>query len=182
MLLSILIYKIKSRVACMPNNFYLLLICTFFCGFANFAAGLPVNQDAIQVNYHLMTGHDFQEIVVGNTVLGVTRHSHSLYMVFFEAEGTCELWKQNQVYQGHWWIEKDEQNRDFIRAYWPQYNSFDPKSIFYPDNPDYGSATAVWYYVDPSCPDTLLLAKKSFRAPITLVPGRAFPKHIPDQS
>lgn len=135
----------------------------------------PVNQNTIPVNFRLMDQKTFQKIVVGNTIVGMTRQSQSLYLLYFAQDGTCELWKQNNVYLGSWWSEKDELGRDFMRAHWPDYASTEKKSLFSPANPNYGSATSVWYYVDAQQTDTLIVATKDFRSPVLLIPGRAFP-------
>jgi hypothetical protein len=134
---------------------------------------IDFRKEEIPVSYHLMNHNMFQTIVVGNTVVGMTRQSHSVYMLYFASDGSCDLWKQNRVYLGRWWLEKDEFNRDYVRAIWPQYSSLHPQSLFSPDNPRYGTATAIWYYVD-STHSKFLVANRKFQAQVLLVPGRAF--------
>ena len=133
------------------------------------------NQDLISTTYQLMDHDAFRKIVVGNTVLGITRQSHSVYMVYFASDGVCELWKHNQVYSGTWRIEKDTLGRDCVRAFWPHYTSSEPQSLFSPENSRFGTATSVWYYSDSQQPNTILVATKKFRAHVILAPGRAFP-------
>jgi hypothetical protein len=156
------------------------IILSLFCGITtslHCSADLSsdFNQDSISVTYEIMDRDAFNKIVVGNTIVGITRQSHSLYMLYFASDGYCELWKQNQIYEGNWRIEKDEIGRDFVRAFWPQYSSPNQKSLFSPENPRFGTATSVWYYVDTTQPNTILLATKKFRVSLVLVPGRAFP-------
>jgi hypothetical protein len=117
----------------------------------------------------------FQTLVVGPAVFGITRQSGSLYMLHFASEGHCKLWKQNQVYEGNWWIEKDGRGRDFVRAFWPGYTSQQAASLFSQENPSYGKATSVWYYTDPKRPGTLHMAGKKFHASVLLVNGKPFP-------
>lgn len=131
------------------------------------ASAVAINDNTIPVHYHLMDQGTFQRLVVGNTIVGVTSRSKSLYLLYFAKDGYCELWKQYQVYAGNWWVEKDELGRDFMRAFWPEYSSYDKTH----------TATSAWYYVDTKQPDTLLVATKTDRSPVLLVPGRAFPTH-----
>src|SRR5690349_4269318 len=102
--------------------------------------------DEIPVNYQLMDRQAFENVVVGNTLVGTTHYSHSLYMIYFLPEGECHLWKQNQIYSGQWWIETNQEGNDYIRAFWPEYFSTNQKSLFSPENPRYGHATHVRYY------------------------------------
>ena len=97
-------YKLLSIILCLIGPI------------APLAAAPSVNQNAIPVNYQLMDHKAFERIVVGNTVVGVTSNSKSLYLLYFAKDGICELWKQDKVYTGTWWVEKDEQGRDFMRA------------------------------------------------------------------
>lgn len=129
--------------------------------FSLMAANAPVNQDDIPVNYRLMDESTFQKLVSGNSIVGVTGTSKSLYILHFGKDGTCDMWKKNKVYAGSWWTEKDELGRDFVRAIWPDYSNADP--------------SAAWYYVDSKQADTLLVATKTDRSPVLVVPGRAFP-------
>ncbi len=156
----------------MRTLFFKLLLCFVYCSFAN----ADFNQDTIPVTYELIDRKAFGTVVVGNTVVGITRQSHSLYMVYFAPEGHCTLWKQDQVYKGTWWIEKDTRERDFVRAIWPEYTSSHAQSLFSKEHPHYGKATSVWYYTDTTVPGTLYVANKRFRAPVILVPGKAFPQ------
>lgn len=153
----------------------LLLTLFFLIGWLSPLTAASVNQNSIPVNYRLMDLKTFQKLVVGNTIVGMTRQSQSLYLLYFAEDGSCELWKQNKVYLGTWWSEKDDLGRDFMRAHWPDYASAEKKSLFSPANPNYGSATSVWYYVDVQQSDTVLVATKDFRSPVLLMPGRAFP-------
>lgn len=153
----------------------LFLILFILCSFVTPLPSLPFNQDLIPVTYQLLNKESFDKVVVGNTIVGVTRNSHSLYLLYFAPLGNCELWKQNQIYPGSWWTEKDTCGRTNVRAIWPDYQSSSPKSIFSTDNPKYGSATSVWYYVDIEQPDTLILATEKFRTPLLIIPGRSFP-------
>lgn len=132
--------------------------------------------DEISVDYQLMDRDLFEKVVVGNTIVGVTRQSHSLYMLYFLQNGYCELLKQNQIYQGSWWIEKDKLGRDVVRAFWPEYSSSEPKSLFSFENPRYGSATAIRYYMNAA--GALFLAGKTFQVPVILVPGCAFASQL----
>lgn len=145
-----------------------LLACTF-----SFLS-LFCSSDEISLRYQLMNKETFEKIVVGNTIIGITSQSQSLYMLYFLAQGECELWKKNQVYTGCWWIEKDRLNRDVVRAFWPSYHSSEPKSLFSPKNPRYGTATSVRYYFDPEN-KAVFLANNRVRTSVILVPGRAFP-------
>lgn len=104
----------------------------------------------------------FKKQVVEHTVGGVSSNSKSLYLLYFASNGTCEMLKQNQIYPGTWWIEKDEQGRDFVRAFWPDYAHKQPEP------------TAAWYYFDSQQPETLLVATKNERYPVLIMPGRAF--------
>lgn len=140
-----------------------LCLCISFYGYS----------DEIDVQYELMDRNAFQEIVVGNTIVGISLNSHSLYMLYFLPDGYCELWKQNQIYEGKWWIETDALGRDFVRAFWPTYISSKPQSLFSPENPRYGNATSVRYYRNPKS-GTIMLAGKNFQASALLVPGCPF--------
>lgn len=130
--------------------------------------------DELSINYQLLDRAEFEKVVVGNTVVGITLHSHSLYMLYFLPEGICELWKQNNVYAGKWWIERDSQDRDFVRAFWPSYASSEPRSLFSPHNPNYGQATAIRYYRNTQN-GSIFIAGTRFQASALLVPGCAFP-------
>jgi hypothetical protein len=132
--------------------------------------------EEISIDYQLLNGQLLQELVVGNTVVGVTRQSQSLYMLYFLPDGYCELWKENRIYLGSWWIEKDpEDQQEYLRAFWPDYTSTQPGSLFSPQNRRYGQPTKVRYYFNPST-RALLLAGKTFQTPLVLVPGCAFPR------
>lgn len=126
--------------------------------------------DEIPLCYQLMDREMFQSRVVGNTIIGLTRQSHSLYMLHFSTQGECELWKQNQNYLGKWWIEKDSEGRDVVRAFWPQYTSSEPASLFSPQNPRYGTATALRYYFHAQT-GAVLIAGKTFQASVILAHG-----------
>lgn len=149
---------------------YLKISCVYFC----FLSPLISCSDEIPIHYKLMDQATFQRIVVGNTIVGITPQSHGLYMLYFLTDGSCELWKQNQIYAGHWWIEQDTLGRDCVRAFWPQYISSSPKSLFSPQHPRYGTATSIRYYFDPNS-NAIFLANKTIRAAVVLAPGRAFP-------
>lgn len=147
---------------------YLKLFCLFSCCiFSCFSKELSID-------YEIMDQNTFQKVVVGNTILGTTRQSHSLYMLYFLPDGYCKLWKQNEIYDGNWWIEKDELNRDFVRAFWPEYTSSESKSLFSPDNPRYGTATSLRYYLNVEN-GAIFLAGKNFLSPVILARGYAFP-------
>lgn len=124
------------------------------------------SEDQIAITYQLMDAKAFQERVVGNTVVGITRQSFSLYMLYFERDGTCILLKGNKEYQGEWWFEKE-----YVRAFWPEYQSAHPQSIFSKENPRYGNATAIQYYFDG---ENILVANKNFTASVLLLKGKAF--------
>lgn len=128
----------------------------------------------IKVCYQLLDREAFQKTIVGNTIVGITRQSHSLYMLYFLPNGYCELWKQNKIYAGNWWIESDAQGRDLVRAFWPLYSSLEPQSLFSPENPHYGTATAIRYYYSPQN-GAVFLAGKQRQASALLVSGCAFP-------
>ena len=151
------------------RNLFFLALCAVGAMAPFFAhSSAAVNQNTIPVNYRLMDQSTFQKVVVGQTIVGVTSNSKSLYLLYFAKDGSCDLWKQNLVYPGTWWIEKDELGRDFMRAFWPGYaksSNSNPKD----------EATSIWYYVDPQQADTLIVATKNERSPVLLVPGRAFP-------
>lgn len=80
----------------------------------------------------------------------------------------------DKIYAGSWWIEKDVLGRDFVRAHWPLYVSMEPKSLFSPKNPRYGSATSIRYYINTEY-QSIIVAGQEFRAAVILVPGCAFP-------
>lgn len=141
----------------------LFLVCSF-CLFA----------DEISLDYQLMDREVFENVVVGNTIIGTTRQSHSPYMLRFLSDGYCELWKQNQTFSGKWWIETDATGQNFIRAIWPQYTSSEPASLFSPQNSRYGTATLLRYYINRQT-GAILVAGKKIVAPVILAPGRAFP-------
>ncbi|MBS0656207.1 MAG: hypothetical protein JSR46_10550 [Verrucomicrobia bacterium] len=61
----------------------------------------------LNVQYERLDGPAFHERIVGNTVVGITRQSKSLYMLYFAQDGVCELSKGQQIYAGKWWIDKD---------------------------------------------------------------------------
>lgn len=151
----------------------LKFLCIYFC----FLLSLPTFSDEIPIHYKLMNQDTFQKIVVGNTIVGTTRQSHSLYMLYFLSDGSCELWKQSQIYTGRWWIEKDSLGKDVVRAFWPEYNSSEPKSLFSPKNPRYGTATSLRYYFDLDT-SSVFIANKMVKTSVILVPGRAFPQKI----
>lgn len=94
-------------------------------------------------------------------------------MLYFLPNGYCELWKQNQIYEGEWWIETDALGRDVVRAFWPKYISSNPQSLFSLENPNYGKATSIRYYRDPKN-GFLMLAGKNFQTSVLLVPGCSF--------
>ena len=133
-------------------------------------------QNVLKVTYKAMDKAMFQSIVVGNTIIGITRQSRSPYMLYFEEDGSCQLWKKDHIYNGTWWIEKDNLGRDCVRAMWPEYTSTEPNSLFHPQNPLYGRATSVWYYVDIEQPNAIHMASRRFRSPVLLAPGKAFPR------
>lgn len=156
------------------------LFCAALCMIAWITPSLadssvPVNQDAIPVNYRLMDQSTFKKLVVGNTIAGVTSRSKSLYLLYFAANGSCEMWKQNQVYPGNWWAEKDELGRDYMRAFWPGYSSSQKPAAPASAGQNNSDATSIWYYVDSKQSDTLLVATIDERSPVLLLPGRAFP-------
>ncbi|MCE5316446.1 MAG: hypothetical protein LLG04_03665 [Parachlamydia sp.] len=129
--------------------------------------------DEIPLCYQLMDQEMFQSRVVGNTIIGLTRQSNSLYMLHFSPQEECKLWKQNQIYSGKWWIEKDDQGRDVVRAFWPHYTSSEPASLFSPQNPRYGTATSLRYYLHAQT-GAVLIAGKTFQASVILAPGLSF--------
>lgn len=125
--------------------------------------------DEISLNYQLMDKAMFERLVVGNTIIGITRQSHSLYMLYFLPEGKCVLWKKNETFPGNWWIEKDT----IVRAFWPSYKSSEPASLFFPQNPSYGCATALRYYFNAST-GAVIVAGKKFQTSVVLAPGPHF--------
>jgi hypothetical protein len=129
---------------------------------------------SISVEYELLDDTAFHRTIVGNTVVGMTRQSKSLYMLYFAPDGICELWKQACVFKGHWWISKDNQDRDVVHAFWPEYRSVEPKSLFFPLNPSYGKPTSVLYYHSHLNQNALLLVTKSAQVAAMIVPGRQF--------
>lgn len=133
-----------------------------------------LSADEIPLVYQRMDREMFQNRVAGNTIIGITRQSRSLYMLYFAAQGECELWKQDQTYQGKWWIEQDSENRDVVRAFWPTYTSSEPSSLFSPQNPRYGNATALRYYLHAQT-GAVLVAGKTFQTSVILAPGHVFP-------
>jgi hypothetical protein len=130
--------------------------------------------EEIPLDYQLMDQEMFEDIIVGNTVIGITRQSHSVYLLYFLAQGDCTLWKQNQIYTGKWWIETDDLGRDCVRALWPDYVSSQPRSLFSPQNPRYGTATSLHYYIHRTT-GALLLCTKKVQVPVLLAPGCVFP-------
>ncbi len=148
-------------------TYFKLLCLSFSCIFTCFS-------EEFSIHYQIMDQDTFQKVVVGNTIAGTTRQSHSLYMLYFLPDGDCKLWKQDEIYEGSWWIEKDEFSRDFVRAFWPEYTSSEPKSLFSPENPRYGTATSLRYYLNVKN-GAVFLEGKGFLSPVILVPGSAFP-------
>ncbi len=144
-------------------------LCLCLCLLSQFLCA-----DDISLLFQRMDKEAFQEKVVGNTVVGITRHSQSLYMLYFLEDGSCELWKQNQNYSGHWWIDQDPDGTDLVHAFWPNYISQHSKSLFSPENPSYGKPTSERYYFNLAS-GQILIAGKSFQTPALLVPGCAFP-------
>ncbi len=144
----------------------ILCLCLLFCSF--------LCADSLSVDYERMNKETFYEKIAGNTIVGITRQSRSLYMLYFLADGTCELWKQNQIYSGRWWIDQGLNGEDIVHAFWPNYISQEPKSLFSPKNPNYGKPTSLRYYLNPST-GGIFIAGKSFQTAVLLVPGCAFP-------
>lgn len=144
------------------RKLWFCLFCSFLCA------------DDISVNYQRMNKEIFHEKVVGNTIVGITRQSRSLYMLYFQTDGSCELWKQNQIYSGRWWIDLDPKGESIIHAFWPNYTSKEQKSLFSPQNPSYGKPTSLRYYLS-STSGEVLIAGKAFQTTALLVPGCAFP-------
>lgn len=140
-----------------------------FCLFSSFLCS-----DHLIVDYQRMNKETFHEKIVGNTVVGITRQSRSLYMLYFLEDGSCELWKQNQIYSGQWWIDQDPKGEDLVHAFWPNYISSEPKSLFSPKNPSYGKPTSLRYYFNTSSSE-ILIAGKTFQTSALLIPGCAFP-------
>lgn len=158
---------------------YKLCSIRLFCiGFilAIFLSSLSLysEETAISINYELLDNDAFHRTIVGNTVVGVTRQSKSVYMLYFAPEGICQLWKQSQIFEGSWWIDKDEKGRSVVHAFWPTYRSTQPKSLFSTENPRYGTPTSVLYYHSPQNKNALLLVTKSAQAAATVVPGKQF--------
>lgn len=125
--------------------------------------------DFISMEYQRMDKAIFEEKIVGNTIVGITRQSQSLYMLYFLSDGSCELWKQNQVYAGTWWIDQE----NLVHAFWPDYVSSEPKSLFSPNNPSYGKPTSLRYYYNQST-GAVMIGGKAFQTSVLLVPGCAF--------
>lgn len=73
-----------------------------FCLLLTLYFPVHIFPDEIPIHYQLIDRDSFQDIVVGNTIVGVTLQSHSLYMLHFLPDGYCELWKQNKIYAGSW--------------------------------------------------------------------------------
>ena len=146
-------------------RFWICLICSFLCA------------DDHRVDYQRMNKEMFREVIVGNTILGITRQSKSLYMLHFRADGSCALWKQNQIYCGHWWIDQDQKGGDVVHAFWPGYVSSEPKSLFSPKNPAFGKPTTLRYYYNQTS-GGVFVAGKAFQAPVLLAPGCAFPTRV----
>lgn len=151
------------------QHFFLTLYLSLLSLFSPF---LYSENTSIQVNYELVDEGTFHKLIVGNTVVGITRQSNSLYKLYFAADGVCELWKQQQIYSGSWWINKNEVGQDVVHAFWPNYQSTEPKSLFSPENPRFGNATSVLYYFSPQVPNALMIATKSFQLAAIIAPGR----------
>lgn len=135
-----------------------LIIFLFIMIFAFDSEGV-INSDRMSINYQIMSADIFHQMVAGNTVIGKTPNTSSLYMLYFGLDGECRLWKQKKIFEGNWWIEQDELGRDFVRAYWPEH---------------YRSATRVWYYYCPEQPEMMLLRTKTLQEPVLLMPGCPF--------
>lgn len=130
--------------------------------------------DHLFLDYQRINQETFNEVIVGNTIVGITRQSKSLYMLYFLPEGSCELWKQNQIYSGRWWIDQDPKGEDVVHAFWPDYISLEPKSLFSLKNPSYGKPTSLRYYFDKSS-GAILIRGKTFQTSVLLAPGCIFP-------
>lgn len=132
-----------------------------------------LSANSIFMDYQRMNKEIFEEKIVGNTIVGITRQSRSLYMLYFLSDGTCELWKQNQMYFGSWWIDQDLEGEDIVHAFWHNYISKEPKSLFFPKNPCYGKPTSLRYYYNQATGE-ILIGGKAFQTSVLLVPGCAF--------
>lgn len=132
-----------------------------------------LSAESIFMDYQRMDKGIFEEKVVGNTIVGITRQSRSLYMLYFLSDGSCELWKQNQIHSGSWWIDQDPKGEDIVHAFWPNYTSMEPKSLFSPKNSAYGKPTSLRYYYNQATGE-VLIGGKTFQTSVLLVPGRAF--------
>ena len=160
-------------------TFFHLKKCVVFSLLLQFVFMRPLISQApdisMAVTYELINEAMFRQYIVGNTVVGITRQSNSLYMLYFVEDGTCTMWKQNKIYNGSWWVEKDKDSHDFFRAIWQQYKSNEPNSLFHPENPRFGNATSLWYYRDFQSPHGFQIATKNFRETVIVAPGCAFP-------
>ena len=68
-----------------------------------------------------LTGDELKTLVVNNTMVGHTTHSHSIYELFFEKNGVLLFRKardDKQMYVGKWWIVGDH-----IFSQWKSYKN-----------------------------------------------------------
>lgn len=130
--------------------------------------------DDISLDYQLMNRQMFESTVVSNTIIGITPNSHNLYMLYFLPKGLCELWIKDQVFSGKWWSETDLEGKDCVRAFWPEYTSPAPTSLFFPQSPKYGNATSVRYYINPKTKGIIIAGKKKLTHAV-IASGNVFP-------
>ncbi len=74
----------------------------------------------ISMNEKPLTGEQIKKLVSGNSMVGVTHHSKSLYELYFDPNGEVIFRKGNdnkQVHKGKWWVKDD-----MIFSTWPTYN------------------------------------------------------------
>jgi hypothetical protein len=121
----------------------------------------------------------FNKLIVGNTVIGITRFSKSPYMLYFSEDGQCDMWKEDRIYEGKWWYNEEKQT---VHARWPNYVSKMIESQFYPNNPLNKEPTSVVYYYDPDTTfETFAYISKPgvfLYSPVRISKGKRFPKNL----
>lgn len=76
-----------------------------------------------------ITSKEFERTFVGNSIVGVTANTESLYEIYFNPNGDCIFRKGNnklQTYTGKCWS-----NEDIIYSYWPSYKENVNKLKYY---------------------------------------------------
>lgn len=136
------------------------------CAFSHIQA-IPQKLEAYLKSTEPLKHEELIKLVSGNSIIGSTDHSHSIYELYFDPSGPLYFRKNRsnkEVYVGKWWVKEGD-----IYSHWPTYKKTTNQLRFYPID---DNAYFLYNVNNSSGP------KDTFGEPFLVFPGDSF--HLKD--